>query len=81
MTLFLTVWELLTGERPFRGLLEGDLIGGVCEQGLRPQFPPGAPEAYTALAHQCWAESIADRPTARQVWRHKHSGMLKQVFF
>eukprot|EP00878_Enallax_costatus_P005824 GHUV01006111.1.p1 GENE.GHUV01006111.1~~GHUV01006111.1.p1 ORF type:complete len:1207 (+),score=432.41 GHUV01006111.1:332-3622(+) len=61
------LWELLTGERPFRGLLEGDLVGGVCENGLRPQFPPGAPEAYVALAQQCWAEDIADRPTARQV--------------
>lgn len=61
------MWELLTGERPFRGLLEGDVVYGVCETGLRPQFPPGAPEAFVSLAQQCWAQNASDRPTAGQV--------------
>lgn len=69
------VWELLTGDRPFRGLLEGDLLLGVCEQGMRPSFPPGAPADYVALAKQCWADSPAERPTAPQarcaVWIRK----------
>jgi hypothetical protein len=61
------VWELLTGELPFRGMLEGDLVVGVCDRKLRPVFPPGAPAAYVALAQQCWSEDAAERPTAAQV--------------
>lgn len=61
------MWELLTGERPFRGMLEGDLVVGVCDRKLRPVFPPGAPAAYVALAQQCWADDASERPTAAQV--------------
>lgn len=64
------MWELLTGERPFRGLLEGDLVVGVCENGLRPVFPPGTPPAYVALAQQCWSQQPGDRPIAQQVTLH-----------
>jgi hypothetical protein len=67
LLLLLAVWELLTCERPFRGLLEGDLMLGVCDHGLRPQFPPGSPAPYVALAQQCWAQDPAHRPTAAQV--------------
>jgi hypothetical protein len=61
------VWELLTRERPFRGLLEGDLVVGVCDNGLRPLFPPDCPPSYVALAQQCWADDPNQRPTAVQV--------------
>lgn len=61
------VWELLTRDRPFKGLLEGDLVVGVCDRGLRPVFPPHSPPSYVALAQQCWAEDPAQRPTAVQV--------------
>jgi hypothetical protein len=66
-TVFAAVWELLTRDRPFRGLLEGDLVVGVCDQGLRPTFPPGCPASYVALAQQCWSEDMTQRPTAAQV--------------
>ena len=62
-----TVWELLTCEKPFRGLLEYDLVTGVCDKGLRPIFPPGSPASYATLAQQCWANDPAQRPTAAQV--------------
>uniref|UniRef100_A0A383WJZ4 Protein kinase domain-containing protein n=1 Tax=Tetradesmus obliquus TaxID=3088 RepID=A0A383WJZ4_TETOB len=61
------LWELLTGESPFRGMLEGDLVVGVCDRKLRPVFPPGAPVAYVALAQQCWADDASERPTAAQL--------------
>jgi len=61
------MWELLTRDRPFRGLLEGDLVVGVCDKGLRPVFPPGCPSSYVALAQQCWSDDPAHRPTAVQV--------------
>jgi hypothetical protein len=61
------VWELLTRDRPFKGLLEGDLVVGVCDRGLRPVFPPGCPASYVALAQQCWSDDTAQRPTAVQV--------------
>jgi hypothetical protein len=71
------VWELLTGERPFQGLLEGDLVVGVCDRKLRPLFPPGAPAAYIALAQQCWADDASERPTAALV-RAIHSALHMQ---
>ncbi|WIA39546.1 hypothetical protein OEZ86_005635 [Tetradesmus obliquus] len=61
------LWELLTGEHPFGGMLEGDLVVGVCDRKLRPVFPPGAPAAYVALAQQCWADDASERPTAAQL--------------
>lgn len=61
------MWELLTRDRPFKGLLEGDLVVGVCDRGLRPVFPPGCPASYVALAQQCWSDNPAQRPTAVQV--------------
>jgi hypothetical protein len=61
------VWELLTGDLPFRGMLEGDVVIGICERQLRPAFPPGAPQGYVDLAQQCWAEDPAARPAAAQV--------------
>lgn len=64
-----TVWELATRERPFQGLLEGDLVVGVCDRGLRPVFPASCPPAYAALAQQCWAEDPGQRPTMGQVLR------------
>lgn len=61
------VWELLTHDRPFKGLLEGDLVVGVCDRGLRPVFPPGCPAHYVALAQQCWSDDPSHRPSAAEV--------------
>jgi hypothetical protein len=73
------VWELLTRDRPFRGLLEGDLVVGVCDQGLRPVFPPGCPASYVALAQQCWSDDPAVRPTAAQVTVHSARMLLRAL--
>lgn len=74
-TCVFAVWELLTRDRPFKGLLEGDLVVGVCDRGLRPVFPPGCPASYVTLAQQCWSEDPSQRPTAAQVglsWQLVH---------
>jgi hypothetical protein len=43
------------------------VVVGVSDRGLRPQFPPGAPAMYVALAQQCWAQDPAVRPSAGQL--------------
>lgn len=73
------MWELLTRDRPFKGLLEGDLVVGVCDRGLRPIFPPGCPASYVTLAQQCWSDDPAQRPTAAQVGCCHHASLCCHV--
>lgn len=56
------MWELYTGARPYSGLAPGAIAQRVFSEGLRPAFPPDAPEAYVRLARDCWAADPALRP-------------------
>jgi hypothetical protein len=35
--------------------------------GIRPEFPPGTPPQYKALAEACWAQEAEQRPAASVV--------------
>ena len=57
------LWELYTGEKPWKGINRAHLAWEVTKAKKRPEFPIEAPREYVDLAVQCWADSAADRPT------------------
>lgn len=50
------VWELATGERPYKGLNAARILHRVLLSGGRPALPLWLPPSYTRLASQCWAQ-------------------------
>ena len=56
-----TLYELLTSAHAFRGVPVALLGHKVSVQRRRPQFPPGSPADYLALAEACWAHDAAER--------------------
>ncbi|KXZ51145.1 hypothetical protein GPECTOR_13g632 [Gonium pectorale] len=58
-----TLWELATGEKPWRGLRAGRILHAVMLRGSRPPLPPWLPPAYAAIVQACWAQAPRDRPS------------------
>jgi hypothetical protein len=61
------MWELYTRKRAYAGLPHGDIIDRVYKSGLRPRFPTGTPEAFSALAEACWQTEPEARPPFAQI--------------
>jgi hypothetical protein len=70
-----TVWEVLTGERPFAGLKPAQVIMKVCMKGHRPPVPEktGLP-AIVEVMQQCWSPAPDDRPTFAEAVASIHHG-------
>lgn len=62
----ITLWEMYTSARPFAGVPQA-LLGHAITCGKRPEFPPGTPPGFVALAEQCWHTSAEQRPTFKGV--------------
>ncbi|PNH10860.1 putative serine/threonine-protein kinase, partial [Tetrabaena socialis] len=52
----MTLWELATGERPWRGMSAGRIMHAVMLRGLRPTVPDWLPAGYAQLMGRCWAQ-------------------------
>lgn len=63
----IVMYELYTGEQPYKGQKHGDIIRRVSRENLRPSFPSGTPEEYRMLAQQCWHERPAKRADLVQI--------------
>uniref|UniRef100_A0A383VRS3 Protein kinase domain-containing protein n=2 Tax=Tetradesmus obliquus TaxID=3088 RepID=A0A383VRS3_TETOB len=57
------MFEAYTRHRPFANLHPAGILQAVA-RGSRPEFPPGTPPPYQALAEACWAQQSEQRPTA-----------------
>jgi len=51
--------DLITGSTKVLQTIIGD--------GVRPQFPPGAPTWYVTLASRCWSGTPKNRPSFRRI--------------
>jgi len=64
------LWELLTGEVPYRGVEQGAIIFGVANKSLHLPVPTTAPLGFSLLLKQCWNTEPKHRPAFRQILLH-----------
>ncbi|KAF9790648.1 kinase-like domain-containing protein [Thelephora terrestris] len=70
----MVIYEVLTGLRPFHDMRHLTFIPPVL-RGERPEQPPqaeslGISDTIWELVQSCWSETIATRPTARELLDH-----------
>ena len=59
----LVIWEVLTGDIPWRGLNPMQVGMQILAKQARPAVPEGAPADLVALMERCWAHEPDARPT------------------
>ncbi|XP_053675347.1 mitogen-activated protein kinase kinase kinase 13 [Anopheles nili] len=74
------LWELLTGEVPYRNVDSSQIIFGVGNNSLYLPIPESCPEGFKLLLKQCWSAKPRNRPSfkiilnyldiAGQEWLH-----------
>lgn len=57
------MWELETGQTPFKDLRYAEVMRAIIVEGKRPQFEPDTQEDYVALAQLCWDRDPQRRPS------------------
>nr|XP_006823786.1 PREDICTED: mitogen-activated protein kinase kinase kinase 13-A-like [Saccoglossus kowalevskii] len=64
------LWELLTGEMPYKDVDSSAIIWGVGSNSLKLPIPRTCPEGFQLLMRQCWHGKPKNRPSFRQVLMH-----------
>ncbi|EDO37575.1 predicted protein, partial [Nematostella vectensis] len=64
------LWELLTGELPYKGVDSSAIIWGVGSNNLQLPVPSTCPEGIQLLMKLCWNSKPKNRPSFRQVLMH-----------
>lgn len=61
------LWELLTGQMPYKDMQANQIIRTVTELGERPPIPEDCPQHLAKLITKCWSQDPEDRPTMAKV--------------
>lgn len=64
------LWELLTGEMPYRDVDSSAVIWGVGSNSLHLPVPTTCPEGFKLLMKLCWNSKPKNRPSFQQVLLH-----------
>ncbi|NWT07131.1 M3K12 kinase, partial [Mionectes macconnelli] len=64
------LWELLTGEIPYKDVDSSAIIWGVGSNSLHLPVPSSCPDGFKVLLRQCWNSKPRNRPSFRQVLLH-----------
>uniref|UniRef100_UPI00358F959C mitogen-activated protein kinase kinase kinase 13-like isoform X1 n=1 Tax=Myxine glutinosa TaxID=7769 RepID=UPI00358F959C len=64
------LWELLTGEVPYKDVDSSAIIWGVGSNSLHLPVPSTCPDGFKLLLRQCWMSKPRNRPSFRQVLLH-----------
>jgi serine/threonine protein kinase len=56
------LWEILTGEQPYRGLEPLQVAFSVAHRQMRLPVPSSVPETLSSLMNACWEEEPCSRP-------------------
>jgi len=64
------LWELLTGEIPYKDVDSSAIIWGVGSSNLHLPIPEDMPEGFKLLLNQCWNTKARNRPTFRHILMH-----------
>ncbi|PKK68127.1 kinase-like protein [Rhizophagus irregularis] len=55
------MWEILTGERPYKDQPHDIHLAFKILDGLRPTIPEGTPDNYRNLMQKCWHKNLTER--------------------
>ncbi|KAL4217083.1 hypothetical protein ACF0H5_023539 [Mactra antiquata] len=66
----IVLWELLTGEVPYKDVDSSAIIWGVGRNSLHLPIPATIPEGFKLLMRQCWSAKSRNRPSFRQILMH-----------
>ena len=61
------LWEIFSGEEPFKQITFSVEIGKQVCKGLRPTIPEDCPEAWSNLMRLCWSHDANSRPSFQQI--------------
>jgi len=64
------LWELLTGETPYRDVDQAAIIYGVGTHSLQLPLPPSVPAGFLLLMRMCWDPKPRNRPSFSSILLH-----------
>uniref|UniRef100_A0A673XCK2 Mitogen-activated protein kinase kinase kinase n=1 Tax=Salmo trutta TaxID=8032 RepID=A0A673XCK2_SALTR len=64
------LWEMLTGEVPYKDVDSSAIIWGVGNNSLNLPIPESCPDGFKILLRQCWNCKPRNRPSFRQILLH-----------
>ncbi|XP_076860607.1 mitogen-activated protein kinase kinase kinase 12-like [Brachyhypopomus gauderio] len=64
------LWEMLTGEVPYKDVDSSAIIWGVGNNSLQLPVPDSCPDGFKILLKQCWNCKPRNRPSFRQILLH-----------
>ncbi|XP_055602513.1 mitogen-activated protein kinase kinase kinase 13 isoform X2 [Uranotaenia lowii] len=64
------LWELLTGEVPYKNVDSSQIIFGVGSNSLYLPIPSSCPEGFKLLIKQCWSPKPRNRPSFKIILTH-----------
>ena len=64
------VWELLTGELPYKNVDSSAIIWGVGSNALQLPLPSTCPGGFKLLIKQCWSSKPRNRPSFKHILMH-----------
>ncbi|XP_066592561.1 mitogen-activated protein kinase kinase kinase 13 isoform X2 [Prorops nasuta] len=64
------LWELLSGEIPYKDVDSSAIIWGVGNNSLHLPIPTSCPEGYRLLVKQCWSAKPRNRPSFKHIEIH-----------
>lgn len=64
------LWELLTGEVPYKNVDSSQIMYGVGNNSLYLPIPGSCPEGFKLLLKQCWSPKPRNRPSFKIILTH-----------
>lgn len=63
------IWEMLTGDIPYRGIRDFQVTMTVVNQKIRPQIPKTCPKMLAQFIRNCWNTDPNKRPSFKNIIR------------
>jgi len=70
------IWEMLTGDIPYRGLRDIQVAMTVVNQNNRPKIPKNCPQNLSKFIKVCWSNDPKQRPDFNSIVRALESGAI-----
>lgn len=71
------LWEMLTGEVPYKDVDSSAIIWGVGNNSLQLPVPDSCPDSFKLLLRQCWWAS----GRWRMIWKLRHWQHWEKIFY